>query len=485
MPSFRGEATDLGFTRDRHCKLPKSATADLGCREPGNHNPGPWIWIPGSPLSRRPGMTATANGRLKVLSAEKNRILTQVGPGTPVGELLRRYWMPIAGASELDTKNPIKPMRLMGEDLVLYKDRGGRIGLLDRHCPHRRADLAHGLVEENGIRCNYHGWLMDDRGRCIERPYDDIVNPRLRAKERCGSRAYPVKECAGLLFAYMGPQPAPELPVWEPFTWTNGFREVVLSEVPCNWFQCQENSCDPVHFEWMHENWAMRLAGKTGPYAEKHLQLKFEEFEYGFIYKRVRENCDERNPNWTVGRVALWPNGFYLGNHFEWRVPVDDENTLSIAWFFMRVPKGREPYRQGAVPAWVSPIKDEKGSWISSHVINQDIMAWVGQGRIADRSKENLGASDLGIVMIRKRLFDDLDAVAQGRDPKAIIRNADVARTVALPYFQKRESVEGLTLEEHEQYPLLKARLKAFRHCYGQPPQVRRAFEEAMGIADI
>ncbi len=419
-----------------------------------------------------------------MLSAEKNRILTQVGPGTPVGELLRRYWMPIAGAGELDEKNPIKPMRLMGEDLVLYKDGGGRIGLLDRHCPHRRADLAHGLVEENGIRCNYHGWLMDERGRCIEQPYDDLVNPRSRARERCGNKAYPVKECAGLLFAYMGPQPAPELPVWEPFTWENGFREVVLSDVPCNWFQCQENSCDPVHFEWMHENWAMRLAGKTGPYAEKHLQLKFEEFDYGFIYKRVRENGDERNPNWTVGRVALWPNGFYLGNHFEWRVPIDDENTLSIAWFFMRVPKGREPYRQGAVPAWVSPIKDEKGSWISSHVINQDIIAWVGQGRIADRSKENLGASDLGIVMIRKRLFDDLDAIAQGRDPKAIIRNADAARCVELPYFQKRESVEGLTLKEHEQYPLLKARLKAFRHCYGQPPHVRRAFEEAMGIAD-
>jgi 5,5'-dehydrodivanillate O-demethylase len=170
------------------------------------------------------------------------------------------------------------------------------------------------------------------------------VNPRSRAKERCGTKAYPVKECAGLLWTYMGPQPVPELPVWEPFTWENGFREVVLSDVPCNWFQCQENSCDPVHFEWMHDNWTLRLSGKTGPYASKHLKLKFEEFDYGFIYKRVREDSDERNPYWTVGRIALWPNGFYLGNHFEWRVPVDDENTLSVAWFFMRVPKGREPY---------------------------------------------------------------------------------------------------------------------------------------------
>src|ERR671935_1140510 len=112
-----------------------------------------------------------------VLSAEKNRILTQVGPGTPMGELLRRYWMPIGGASELD-KNPIKPIRLMGEDLVLYKDQGGCFGLLDRHCPHRRADLSYGFVEEEGIRCNYHGWMMDEKGGCVEQPFEDTFNPK-------------------------------------------------------------------------------------------------------------------------------------------------------------------------------------------------------------------------------------------------------------------------------------------------------------------
>jgi 5,5'-dehydrodivanillate O-demethylase len=132
----------------------------------------------------------------------------------------------------------------------------------------------------------------------------------------------------------------------------------------------------------------------------------------------------------------------------------------------------------------MSPIKDGAGRWITSHVINQDIIAWVGQGRIADRSRENLGASDLGIAMIRKRLFDELAAVARGSDPKGIIRNPNVASRVELPFFNKKESVEGLTLAEHARYPLLKARLKAFRHCYGQPPEVRRAFEQAMGISD-
>jgi 5,5'-dehydrodivanillate O-demethylase len=106
----------------------------------------------------------------------------------------------------------------------------------------------------------------------------------------------------------------------------------------------------------------------------------------------------------------------------------------------------------------------------------------VGQGRIADRTKENIGPSDLGIVMIRKRLFEELEAVAQGRDPKAILRDPNVAKCVELPYFQEKESVEGIPLEDYEKYPLLKARLKAFRHSYGQPSEVRRAFEQAMGI---
>jgi 5,5'-dehydrodivanillate O-demethylase len=148
----------------------------------------------------------------------------------------------------------------------------------------------------------------------------------------------------------------------------------------------------------------------------------------------------------------------------------------------VRVPKGREPYVQGKVPTWASPIKDANGRWITSHVINQDIIAWVGQGRIADRTKENLGASDLGIAMMRKRLFDELDAVAQGREPKGVVRSSNVARCVELPNITKKTSTEGIPLAEYPNYPLLNARLKGFRHCFGQPAEVRRAFEQAMGI---
>ena len=430
------------------------------------------------PQNRRPKKV----GDEPLLTAEKNELLTRVGPGTPMGELLRRYWQPIGGASELDT-NPIKPLRLLGEDLVVYRDLNGRYGLVDRHCPHRRADLSYGWVEEAGIRCSYHGWLMNETGRCIEQPYEDTTLPRPTAKERCATKAYPVKERAGLLWAYLGPLPAPELPEWEPFTWANGFREVVLADVPCNWFQCQENSIDPVHFEWMHDNWSTRLRGRDINDAPKHLKLKFEAFDHGFTYKRVREGQSEQDRYWTVGRVALWPNGFFLGSHFEWRVPVDDENTRNVSWFFVRVPKEREPYVQDRVPTWVSPIQDENGRWITSHVINQDIVAWVGQGRIADRTKENLRSSDIGIQMMRQRFYQEMETVAAGKDPGGVIRNPNQAQCIPLPNMAREINIEGIPLTEFDKHPQLMNRLKGFRHHAGQPPEVRRAFAEAMGIA--
>lgn len=417
-----------------------------------------------------------------MLSAERNNLLTQVGPGTPMGDYLRRYWIPIAGAAEFDTIET-KPIRLFGENLVLYKDLSGTFGLVDRHCPHRRADLSYGFVEQKGIRCNYHGWLMDEKGDCIEQPYEDTINPKNPLKAKCKITAYPVRELSGLLWTYMGPAPAPELPVYEAFTWTNGFVEVVTSDIPCNWFQCQENSIDPVHFEWMHDNWSVRQRGGSPEnYAPKHLKVAFDEFNEGFVYKRVREGQSEQAEMWTVGRVFLWPLGFYLGEHFEWRVPVDDENTLSITWFYCRVPKEQEPYVQKRIPHWHGPIKKEDGRWIESHVINQDIVAWVGQGVVSDRTKETLGASDRGISMIRNRFFEELEAMQAGKDPKGILRDPQSAKLVKLPIAERKRFLDGLPVAEYLKHPYYSKRLKGFPWNAGQPEKVRREFCEAMGI---
>jgi 5,5'-dehydrodivanillate O-demethylase len=409
-------------------------------------------------------------------------LLTQTGAGTPMGELLRRYWWPIAGASEFDRPGA-KPVRLMGEDLVLYKDFGARWGLIDRHCRHRRADLSYGYVEERGLRCNYHGWLYDEAGHCLAQPYEDVAHFGARLRAAVHIKAYPVAELGGLIWAYLGPEPRPLVPDWEFFSWPNGFRQIVKAEIPCNWFQCQENSIDPVHFEWTHSNWSLRLKGRTGPYAPHHVKVDFSEFEYGFQYKRVRSDTSEEDELWTIGRVCLWPNALFTGNHIEYRVPVDDENTLSITWAFNRVPKEREPYVQNRIPTWQGPIAEaDTARWITSHVMNQDFVTWVGQGRIADRSREYLGPSDQGIIMIRRRFQRDLEAIERGEDPKAIVRNPAINCGIRLPVAEREPLIEGLTRAEVLRDPLSRRSLEGYIFQIGQPPEVREAFLAAMGF---
>jgi len=422
-----------------------------------------------------------------MLSEEQNRALTEVGAGTPMGELLRRYWMPIAAVAELDDR-PTKPVRLMGENLVLYRDKAGSYGLVDRHCPHRRADLSYGWADSCGLRCHYHGWLWDHTGRCLQQPFEEIAHPEAKFKDRVRIKAYPVEAKAGLLWAYLGPPPAPLVPTWEPFTWGNGFVQIVFAEVPCNWFQCQENSIDPVHFEWLHSNWARALSGADGQRSPTHLRVGFDEFEYGFTYRRILEGQSEEDELWTVGRCCLWPNCLFTGGHFEWRVPIDDGNMLSVGWFFDRVPNEMEPYKQERIPYWYSPIKDAlTDRWITSHVMNQDFVAWVGQGTVADRTQEHLGESDRGVIMMRRRILEDAERVAKGEEPKGVIRDPEKNRVVRLPIIGRDFFINGSSNVETEtsrqRTPGLPLR-REFPFLVGQPEEVRAAYRHAMGLPE-
>ena len=415
-----------------------------------------------------------------MLTEEQNRQLTEVGPGKPMGNLLRRYWMPIGGESEFDQIS-VKPIRLFGEDLVLYKDLGGTFGLVDRHCPHRRADLSYGFVENCGLRCNYHGWLFDEAGRCIEQPFDDTAYPEARFKDKVRATAYPVRTLGGLLWAYLGPQPAPLLPNWEPFFWKDGFVQVVTATVPCNWFQCQENAIDPIHFEWMHSNWSRRLRNQIGGYAKPHVRIDFKEFEYGFTYHRLVEGMSEDHERWTIGRVALWPNCLGPNQHFEWRVPIDDENTLFVMWHFTPVPIECRPYVQERIPTWHAPVTDPlTGRFITTHIDNQDFVAWSGQGRIADRTKEALGPSDRGIIMMRKRFFDDLKRIERGEDPYGLIRDPARNENIMLPIASRSYLIDSCSLEEMMADPSIDPR--EFIAIAGQPGAVRDELLAAMGL---
>ena len=418
-----------------------------------------------------------------MLDHKTNKLLSEVGADTPMGQLMRRYWQPIGAVSEL-ARFSIKPVRLMGEDLVLYRDLSGNYGLVDRHCPHRRADMKFGFTEECGLRCSYHGWLFDHTGACLSQPFEEVDDPDSRFRDKVRIKAYPVEAGAGLLWAYLGPDPAPLVPNYEPFEWANGFVQIVFSVIPCNWFQCQENSIDPVHFEWLHANWTVRHGGATGPYAPGHLKVKFEETEHGMIYKRVREDTDENDPLWTVGRNCLWPNSLFTGDHFEWRVPIDDHNTLSVGWFYNPVPQDMRPFVQDEIPSWHGPVVDDRtGDWITSHVMNQDFAAWVGQGDMADRSREHLGRSDRGVIMMRQRFLDDLDRIEKGEDPKAIYRDPVAHKRIELPILERAYLDRGPTREEAEDPNFRMARFMVkFIFQVGQPAEIWAAYCAAMGI---
>ncbi|MSQ22977.1 MAG: aromatic ring-hydroxylating dioxygenase subunit alpha [Chloroflexi bacterium] len=401
-----------------------------------------------------------------MLTEEENALLMQTQPGTRMGELMRRYWQPIAAVGEFDTQ-PIKAIRLLGEDLVLYKDRSGTFGLLERHCAHRRADLSYGVVEDCGLRCNYHGWRYDETGQCIEQPFDDLAYPEAHFKEKIRLRAYPVQAKAGLLWAYLGPSPAPLLPDWGPFHWENGMVQLVFTEVPCNWFQCQENSIDPVHFEWLHSYWSYELRGRSGAPAPRHIKVGFDEFDYGFVYRRIQEGMDETHPLWTVGRTCLWPNALYTGDHFEWRVPVDDTTTLSVGWFFDALAPGHELPGGKRYYHWYSPIKEaETGRWINSHTMNQDFVAWVGQGALADRSLEHLSPSDRGVILMRQKMFEQMDVVAEGGDPTNIFRDPALNRELQLPH--PRTGTSGGPVTASPRFPFLAEQPSEIAEIYRQ-----------------
>jgi 5,5'-dehydrodivanillate O-demethylase oxygenase subunit len=422
-----------------------------------------------------------------MMTSEENAMLTSVGPGTPMGELLRRYWHPVAATAEMEPGS-VRPVRLLGEDFVLFRSADDDCGLLDRHCTHRRADLAFGFVDKGGLRCSYHGWCFATDGECISQPFEDVTRTSDRFRAHARTRAFAVREHAGLVFVYIGPEPVPLLPNWEPFCFENGFAQVVFSDVGCNWLQGQENAVDPVHFEWQHSNWLRVQRGETG-YGPGHERIGFFAFEHGLGYHRLLSGEDEASDNWQAVRLCLFPNIFMPRNHLEWRVPVDDERTLSVIWHYTRVPAESEPYRQQRVPYWTSPALDEHQRPVTTHVINQDIIAWVGQGRIADRTKERLGRSDRGITMLRRALRASLEAVAMGLDPKGVFRSGGshgVSDVISLP--GERESprrsrvdwladLRALHTNSDRIFPA-----DLFWLAYGQPAEVFEEFSRVAGL---
>jgi 5,5'-dehydrodivanillate O-demethylase len=383
-----------------------------------------------------------------MLSKENNEKLTRVGPDTPMGELMRRYWHPIAASRELDD-SPFrtKGVRILGEDLVLFRDRTGKLGLITRYCPHRRVDLAIGVVEADGLRCQYHGWKFDHNGTCVEQPFEDTTHPEDDFRSRCGIAGYPVQEMAGLVFAYLGPAPAPLLPNWEPLTWTNVVRDVAITTLPCNWLQCQENSLDPVHSEWLHSYFGNYVADMKrddnnrplggGTFGRKHRQIAFDEFEYGIVKRRLVEGDTGEEEDWTVGHPVLFPNMLLTGSQYsytmQFRTPIDDTHTLHMSLYIFTAAPGQQAPVQDSVPYRYVPLTEGNGNWVLNYTFNQDYMAWVTQGDIAQRDKEKLGASDRGIILFRHMLLEQVERVREGEEPMNTFRDSAANQVLTFP----------------------------------------------------
>lgn len=384
-----------------------------------------------------------------MISSEQNERLTRVGPGTPGGELLRRYWQPLCPAAEITAANPKKRIRIMGENLLVFRDGEGRIGCVEEFCKHRGASLYYGYIEDNGIRCCYHGWKYDCSGQCTEQPFEPKAS---RLKDEIRLRSYPVQTLGGLLFAYMGPDPAraPLLPRWDVLVREDGKREIKMFPTHyCNWLQIQENTADSTHTFFLHGVMDQKLGLKHpfAPYYRRPIEkLEFSYCEWG-IDKVIIYGGDV--PEKEVRPPLIFPNILRIPNGpmevLHWRVPIDDESTriVFVAFTPSRDASVRTREDDEIPYAYLPPMKTQDGEYDLKTFFSQDQMAQESQGPIYDRSNENLGVSDRGIVLLRKMLLEQIERVERGEDPTvAVVRDPQRNRMIDFPGITS--PVEGL-----------------------------------------
>lgn len=358
---------------------------------------------------------------------EENDRLTRVGPGTPMGNLLRRYWHPVGTEAEL-AKEPVQRVRWFGEDLTLFRSARGEYGLIDERCPHRCVSLEYGIPEDTGLRCAYHGWLFDAQGRCLEQPFEELAHPDLRFKDEMKIKSYPVEALGGLVWGYFGPEPRPLLPRWDVVVRDDLDRAVDIYMLPCNWLQCMDNSADPVHFEFLHARFGNYMEKKFGrPPAmnpARHVKIAFDVFKYGIYKRRLLEGEPETADDWTVGHPLLFPNTLAQGGahapNLQICAPVDDTHTMQLVYRTMQRKPGAPP-RPIAVKH--TNVFDAEGKVVMNTILAQDALAWVGQGAISDRTREHLATSDRGIVLYHKLLNEQMERVERGLEPMALVRD--------------------------------------------------------------
>ena len=388
------------------------------------------------------------------MRAEQNELLTRTGPGTPMGELFRRYWLPALLADELAEPNcPPVRVKLLSERLVAFRDTENRLGLIDEFCAHRGVSLWFGRNEESGLRCPYHGWKYDVTGQCIEIP-SEPDNPRLC--QRVKLKSYPLVERGGVLWTYMGPkEQQPPLPEHEWATVPDSHRYVSKRWQECNYLQAMEGGIDSSHVSFLHR-YTMKVdpmfkgAKKSHEYNLRDLAPHFEVVESpGGLYIGARRNAEEGKYYW---RITQWimpsftlipPRGDHpIGGH-SW-VPIDDENCW--AWSTNHhatrplKPEEHQAMEDGEgihvalVPGTYRPVANKDNDYLMDRNAQkegrsfsgvegfamQDASVQESMGPIQDRTRENLVPTDQGIIMARRRLIAAAQGLAKGVQPPGV-----------------------------------------------------------------
>jgi phenylpropionate dioxygenase-like ring-hydroxylating dioxygenase large terminal subunit len=377
-----------------------------------------------------------------MISKEQNELMTRIGSGTPAGKLLRRYWQPVALVDELQGERPVKAVRIFGEELVIFRT-GSSYGLIGRHCAHRGADLAYGRLEDGGLRCAFHGWLFDAQGRCLETPAEPDGS---RLCEHIRQRAYPVVAKSGVLFAYLGEGEAPAFPAFDCFVAPDAYTFAFKGYWDCNWLQALEVGIDPAHASWLHRffededpaaSYGRQFRGTPSDSQTPISQvlrdfsrpaIRVERTDYGMRLQTLRR-ISEAHTHIRVTNV-LFPQAFVIPMNAEmtisqWHVPVDDTSCYWYAIFTsFGVPVDKATMRSQRLKTYPAPdykpVFSRSNSWgfnaeeqkkqtftgMGFDINIHDQWACESQGPIQDRTRENLGSTDKGIVLYRRLLLD-------------------------------------------------------------------------------
>lgn len=376
-----------------------------------------------------------------MLSKEINDLITRVGPEDGAGRVLRHYWQPAALTVELEGERPVAAVRLMGEDLVLFLDNEGELGLIGRQCPHRGADLCYGRREDNGMRCPFHGWHFDRTGQCVEQPGEPEGS---RMHENIRVPSYPVVEKNGIIFAYMGPGDPPPFPALDCFEAPDTHVFAFKGLWECNWLQAMEVGIDPAHASFLHrflededpeDSYGKQFRDKAANTEMTMTQLlreyprpeiKVEETDYGMRLIALRHLDDGRTHVRVTNQIFPEAICIPISNEMiitQWHVPVDDENCY---WYSMFTSFGdpvnkdlmrEQRMKEHRLPDY-APLKNKRNNYgydsaeqaretytgMGMDINVHDQWAVESPGPIFDRTKEHLGKTDVGIIKYRKIL---------------------------------------------------------------------------------